>query len=199
MGKCCCCNCIFSCVCACILQILCVIVVLLGIILLAIWLIWKPSKIYFHVSDALLTKFDYSESTKKLDYKLELDLEVRNSNDRIGVKYEFIEVSLTYHSKRFATDEKLQTFSQDAKNTTILQKVIKGHSKEIDLGDYYYNDMKNGKVNIFTLFHVGIKLKSGWIKTGQMTLYAACEITVPMKKSSQTFERTNCVLLPWTK
>lgn len=115
----------------------------------------------------------------------------------MGVKYDFIDVNLAYHTKRFASDEKLETFSQDSKNTTILQQEIKGHKKEIELGDYYYEDMKNGKFNIYTLFHVGIKLKSGWITTGQLKFYAGCGLTVPMKKSSGTFERTNCILYPW--
>uniref|UniRef100_M1DJG0 Hin1 n=1 Tax=Solanum tuberosum TaxID=4113 RepID=M1DJG0_SOLTU len=201
MGKFCCCNCIFSCVCACIFQILCVIIVIFGILFLAIWLIWRPNKVYFHVSDASLAKFDFSPSTNTLDYDLNLNFEIRNSNEKIGVKYELIEAKSNFHQKKFATTN-FELFSQDSKNTTILHQEIKGQS-DVQFGDReksdYENEKKNGAFNIYTMFNVHMRLKSGWITTGKIKFVVGCGLKVPLKSdntSPSTFQRTNCMVFP---
>lgn len=178
------------------------IIVIFGIIFLAIWLIWRPNKVYFHVSDASLAKFDFSPSTNILDYDLNLSFEIRNSNEKIGIKYEVIEARTNFHQKKFATTN-LESFSQDSKNTTILNQVIKGQS-EVQFGDReksdYEDEKKNGVFDIYTMFYMRIRLKSGWITTGKFKFVVGCGLKVPIKSdniSSSTFERTNCMVLPW--
>ncbi|XP_059281466.1 NDR1/HIN1-like protein 3 [Lycium ferocissimum] len=205
MGKFCCCNCIFSCVCACIFQILCAIIVIFGIIVLAIWLIWRPNKIYFHVADASLAKFDFSPSTNTLDYDLNLSFDIRNSNEKLGVHFDFIEAKTTFHHRRFATTN-LESFYQEPRNTTTLHPVIKGQSA-VEWGSSeksdYEDEKKNGAFDIYTVFSMRIRLKSGWITTGELKFLVGCSLKVPLKSdkiSSSTFERTTCIPLPnWTK
>ncbi|KAK4371781.1 hypothetical protein RND71_007165 [Anisodus tanguticus] len=205
MGKFCCCNCIFSCICSCIFQILCTIIVIFGIIVLAIWLIWRPNKIHFQVADASLAKFDFSPSTHTLDYDLTLSFDIRNSNEKLGVHFDFIEAMTTYHHKKFATTS-LELFYQEPRNTTTLHPVIKGQST-VELGSSeksdYENEKKNGVFDIFTMFSMHIRFKSGWITTGKIKFLVGCSLKVPLKSdkiSSSTFERTKCVALPnWTK
>lgn len=204
MGRCCCCNCLFSCVFACICQVLCAIIIILGVIILALWLIFRPNKVYFHIADASLTKFDFSPTTNTLDYDLSLSVDIRNSNKRIGVYFDKIEAKTTYHRQKFANTN-LESFYQDPKNTTILNPVLKGQSS-VHLGDSeksdYDDEKKSGMYKIFTVLYMRIRLKSGWITSGKIKLAAGCELKVPMKSnggSSGTFERTNCVIIPWAR
>ncbi|KAF3667846.1 hypothetical protein T459_03393 [Capsicum annuum] len=201
MGKFCCCNCIFSCVCACIMQILCAVIVILGIIALAIWLIFRPNKIYFHVADASLAKFDFSPSTNTLVYDLALSFDIRNSNKRIGVLYDQIEVKTSFHQRKF-NNMNLETFYQGPENTTILQPTIKGQNT-VQFGDSeksnYNDEKKSGVFDIYTTFYMHIRFKSGWITTSKIKLFATCGLKVPLKSlSSSTFERTNCIAFPWS-
>ncbi|CAN4113972.1 unnamed protein product [Withania somnifera] len=202
MGKFYCCNCILNCVCACILQILCVILVLLGIVGLLIWAIWRPNKIYFHVSDASVNKFDFSKSTNTLDYDLNLTFDIRNSNKKIGVYYDIIEARTSFHQTKFSTMN-IESFYQHSENTTILHPVIKGQN-EVPFGDgdksNYEEDKKSGVFNINTMFHMHIRLASGWITTGKIKFVVGCGLRVPMKSLSEyTFQRTHCLVLPWAR
>ncbi|CAN4109464.1 unnamed protein product [Withania somnifera] len=84
------CSCLFGCLCSCIFQIIFTILIILGVIALVRWLVLRPNKVKFYVTDVTLTQFDWSTTNNILHYDLAFNMTIRNPNKRIGVYYDSI-------------------------------------------------------------------------------------------------------------
>ena len=91
-----------------------IIVAILGFLF---WFIVRPNVLKFHVTDASLTRFDYT-TNNTLHYDLALNVSIRNPNRRVGVYYDHIEAHALYQDVLFG-NQTLGPFFQHHKNTTF--------------------------------------------------------------------------------
>ncbi|XP_008780731.2 NDR1/HIN1-like protein 10 [Phoenix dactylifera] len=169
------------------------IVIIFGIIVLVLWLIFRPDQLKVYVDSASLTQFNLS-SSNNLQYNLNLSMSIRNPNKRIGIYYDYVEPRAYYDGDRFAFTT-VPPFYQGHKNTSMIYPVFDG--QQVLLGDsvnttynreksegYYYVDIKvysrlRAKVAIFKIRYTKTKID--------------CSLKLPVPgSSSAAFERTKC-------
>ncbi|CAN4109465.1 unnamed protein product [Withania somnifera] len=192
------CSCLFNCLCTCICQIIFTLVIILGVAALVLWLILRPNKVKFYVTDATLTQFDWSTTNNTLHYDLALNMTIRNPNKRVGIYYDSIEARAMYQGQRFSS-QNLDPFYQGHKNTSTLHPVFKGQNFVL-LGDReksnYNNEKNSGVFEMEVKLYMRIRLKAGWIKTHKIKPKIECDFKVPLKSNARSanFEETRCHL-----
>ncbi|XP_024026818.1 LOW QUALITY PROTEIN: NDR1/HIN1-like protein 3 [Morus notabilis] len=187
------CRCLFSL----IFKIIITVVVIVGLAALIIWLVFRPNKIKYHVTEATLTKFNLT-SDNILHYDLALNITVRNPNKRIGVYYDRIEARAYLEDERFNT-KLLPKFYQGHKNTTVLSPVFSGQNAVVLSGEEkteYEQQKKAGVYDIDVKLYLRIRFKFGKVKTWRLKPKIKCDLKVPISADGKSpavgFKRTKC-------
>lgn len=191
----CCCGCIFDCIISLICKILTTITIIALVLAFLFWFIVRPNILKFHVTNATLTQFSYTNNT--LHYNLALNVSIRNPNRRVGIYYDHIETLALYQDVRFGS-QTLEPFFQHHKNTTVISTVLKGQQvmplaakqvseldKEEDLGVY----------GIVVKVFMTVRFKFVLFKTGNVKPKIRCALHVPLKSRNGTdsaFQITEC-------
>ncbi|CAL9026318.1 unnamed protein product [Prunus brigantina] len=189
----CCCGCIFSL----IFKLIMTAVVIVGLAFFIFWLIVRPNRIKFHVTDAHLTQFNFSNDNT-LHYNLALNVTIRNPNKKIGVYYDRIEARAIYEDQRFSTFTSTTPFYQGHKTTNVVNPVFQGQQVIPDTKVLSkYNEQKSsGVYDIDVKLYLRVRFKFGLIKTGKFKPRIKCELKVPLTQngssSGGTFETTKC-------
>lgn len=194
-GGCGCCGCLFSLV----FKLIVTAVVAIGLAVLILWLIFRPNRIKFHVTDASLTKFNLS-ADNNLHYNLALNITIRNPNERIGIYYDRIEARPLLEGERFDNDF-LPTFYQGHENTTVLRHVFEGQHLVVLGGDErsdFDEQKRAGVYDIDVKLYLRIRFKVGKVKSWRMKPKIKCDLKVPLSADGKTpavgFKRTKCDL-----
>ncbi|KAL9679390.1 hypothetical protein QQ045_017249 [Rhodiola kirilowii] len=194
-GSSCCCN-PFSCLCSCIFnlvfKLILTVIVILGLIVLILWLIFRPNPLKFNVTDASLTQFDLANSTLK--YNLDFNVSVRNPNSRIGIYYDVIEANAYYKDSRFSTVN-LTPFYQGHKNTSHLQMVFKGQQViTVDSGKFA-SEKATQVFNVELRMRLRVRFRLIQllkIRVGKFKGKVDCELSVPVSGSGVAFQAKRC-------
>ncbi|XP_059428289.1 NDR1/HIN1-like protein 10 [Corylus avellana] len=177
------------------------VAVVAGLAVLVFWLIFHPSRVKFHVTDAsLITQFNFTTTTTNnnmLYYNLYLNVTIRNPNEKIGIYYDRIEANAFYVGQRFST-EALAPFYQGHKNTTVLSPAFKGQqlvllgSNELSVLD---SEKSLGVFDIHVKFYLWIRFRLGNVNTCRIKPNINCDLKVPLTSngnSTAVFEITKC-------
>ncbi|KAH7512238.1 NDR1/HIN1-like protein 10 [Ziziphus jujuba] len=189
----CCCGCLFSLIC----KLIFTAVFIIALAAFIFWLIVRPNKVKFHVTDASLTQFNFT-GNNTLHYNLAVNITIRNPNKKIGVYYDRIEARALFEGARF--DSKLLTkFYQGHKNTTVLNAAFVGQQLVVLESDAVskFNDQKaSGVFDIDVKLYLRIRFKLGAIKTGRFKPKVKCDVKVPLATNgtllSSDFETKRC-------
>ncbi|KAM0977976.1 hypothetical protein ACFX13_014258 [Malus domestica] len=187
----CCCSCIFGLV----FKLIMTAVVFMGLAFFVFWLIVRPNRVKFHVTDATLTQFNFSNDNT-LHYNLALNLTIRNPNKKIGIYYDRIETRAFYEDQRFSTVT-LTPFYQGHKQTNVLNPVFQGQQvvQGSKLLSEYNQQKSTGIYEIDLKIYLRIRFKFGLIKTGKFKPKIECDLKVPMTQNGNsvgTFQTTKC-------
>ncbi|XVE75875.1 hypothetical protein DITRI_Ditri12bG0126800 [Diplodiscus trichospermus] len=170
-------------------------VVIIGLAVLIFWLIFRPNRVKFHVTDVSLTEFNLTNNT--LHYNLAVNMTVRNPNKRIGIYYDRIEARAYYEDQRFDM-QTLTPFYQGHKNTSFLNPVFSGQHLVTFGGDQtnseFNEDRTSGIYDIDVKLYLRIRFKVGKIKTGRFKPKISCDLKVPLNATSGAFKTTKCDL-----
>ncbi|XP_072999401.1 NDR1/HIN1-like protein 10 [Typha latifolia] len=172
--------------------------VVVGILILILWLVYRPHEVKVGVESATLTSFNLtSTNPPNLSFNLSASVSIRNPNDRIGIYYDWLEADSYYRGERFDWLA-LPTFYQGHKNTTTLVAAIEGQSyiglgtKEVaDFG----NDNKTGWFDVDVWLYGRVRYKFGSTVTRRYTLKAKCPLSVQLVGAgggNSGFGRTKC-------
>jgi hypothetical protein len=164
------------------------------------WLIFSPSEVKFHVTEASLTQFNYTAAAANntLNYKLALNITLRNSNKRVGIYYDRIE-AIAYYGKNWLSTASLTPFYQGHKNTSVLRPVFEGQ-QVLSLGtrdlSKFDSEKSAGVYNIDINLSVKIRIKYGKIKTLRFKPQNIdCPLKVPLSSNgtvAEGFQATKC-------
>lgn len=89
----------------------------IGIILLILGLVYRPTNLEFNVTNAKLTQFNITGN--QLHYQLSLNISIRNPNKRYRVYYDTNEMAVIYKNRRLDTHW-LPAFFQDSDSVAVL-------------------------------------------------------------------------------
>ncbi|XP_047313220.1 NDR1/HIN1-like protein 3 [Impatiens glandulifera] len=191
-----CCGCLCGCLFSLIFKILCTILVTIGLIVLVLWLVFRPNQVKFYATDATLTQFDLSTTNNTLYYNLALNLIIRNPNKRVGVYYDQIEASAYYEDERLQTKD-LQRFYQGHKNTANVSTEFQGQSVVVLQGSdrtSYDSEKLSGIYSIDLKLKLRIRLKAWWFKTPRFTSKVECDLKIPLNSNMNggSFQSKRC-------
>lgn len=186
----CCCGCLFNL----IFKLILTVIIIVGIVVFLFWLIVRPNVVKFHVTNATLTQFNYTNNNT-LHYDLALNITVRNPNKRLGIYYDHIEASALYHDARFDSQFP-DPFYQGHKTTNILTPVFKGqHVVLLDAGQSAELKKENtsGVYEIDVKMYLRVRFKLGVFKTKTLKPKVTCEMRLPLKGTAgAVFEPIKC-------
>ncbi|KAL9684349.1 hypothetical protein QQ045_021785 [Rhodiola kirilowii] len=156
--------------------------------ILIVWLIFRPTPLNFHVTDASLTEFTITNNTLK--YNLAVSLTARNPNSCVRMHYEKIEANSYYEDQRFSSVT-LNDFDQGHKNTRAEGCcVVFG---ELESSEYDDEEKLTGVYPIDLRVYLRLKLRFGKLTTKTMKSKIACDLEVPLNNSNG-FQTTKCKL-----
>ncbi|KAB1222557.1 Protein YLS9 [Morella rubra] len=187
------CGCLFSF----LLKLIFSVAIVIGLAVFVFWLIFRPHRVKFHVTDASLTQFNYTTNNTTLYYNLALNLTIRNPNKKIGIYYDRLEARAYYEDRRFSTAP-LTSFYQGHKNTTVLNPVFKGQQLLLlgaDELSVLNSEKSAGVFDIDVKLYLRVKFKLGKIKTWGVKPKISCDLKVPLSsngKAAVGFETTKC-------
>ncbi|KAJ9184559.1 hypothetical protein P3X46_004273 [Hevea brasiliensis] len=193
-GRSCGCGC---CLLSCLLKIIIAIVVVAGLAVFIFWLVVRPNKVKFHVTEATLSEFDYATNNNTLYYNLSMTISVRNPNKKIGIYYDRIEAKAFYEDQRFGYDS-LAPFYQGHKNTSILTPAFEGKQVIPALGGEeltkFNQEKTSGVYSIDVKLYLKIRFKIGKIKVGKFKPKIECDLKVPLSTNGTVapIETTKC-------
>ncbi|XP_022144729.1 NDR1/HIN1-like protein 10 [Momordica charantia] len=184
------------------LKILVTIIILAGLAVLIIWLVFRPNKVKFHVTDTKLTQFNLTDN--QLRYNLALNLTVRNPNNRIGVYYDTIEAAAVYKDQRLQT-QWLPPFYQGHKTTAVLAPTFDGQQLLLLAGEgltQFNAEKVAGVYDIDVELRLRIRLKFGAVRVGKFKPKVGCEFKVPLSTSGgnpvpPVFQTAGCDIDYW--
>ncbi|KAK9921428.1 hypothetical protein M0R45_029937 [Rubus argutus] len=186
----CCCSCIFGLV----FKLIFTAVVFMGLAFLVFWLIVRPTRVKFHVTDVKLSQFNFSTDSN-VHYNLALNLTIRNPNKKIGVYYDRIEATALYEGQRLSTVP-LTPFYQGYKTTNVLNPVFKGQQLIVgsNLLEEFNQQKSAGVYEIEMKIYLRIRFKLGRIKTGKFKPRIECDLNIPLNNgnSVSTFQTEKC-------
>ncbi|BAT85918.1 hypothetical protein LR48_Vigan03g247900 [Vigna angularis] len=188
----CCCGCLFSCLFSLIFKVILTLIIIVAIAVFIFWLIVRPNMVKFHVTDATLTEFNYTNNT--LHYDLALNITVRNPNKRLGIYYDFIEANALFHDARFNTQYP-DPFYQGHKTTHVLNPVFKGDKVlvlDADQSSELKKENSTGLYEIDVKMYLRVRFKLGAFKTKTLKPKVSCDLRVPFKGSATAFETIKC-------
>lgn len=187
------------CLLSCLLKIIITIVVVAGLAVFIFWLVVRPNKVKFHVTEANLSEFNLA-GNNTLYYNLSLTVSVRNPNKKIGIYYDRIEARAFYKDQRFGYDT-LNPFYQGHKNTSILTPTFQGKQVIPALaGDElleFNQEKTSGVYDIYVKLYLRIRFKIGKIKTHKFKPKIECDLKIPLSENGTVVSRietTKCDL-----
>ncbi|CAA7396841.1 unnamed protein product [Spirodela intermedia] len=186
-SSCCCGPCCLLCT---LFKFLLSIIITLGIIVLVLWLVFRPNEGKVYVEKAALSQFSLTNGT--LAYNLSMDISIRNPNRRISLYYDYIEAVAYYDDSRFGFTT-LPTFYQGHKNTSMLYPVFKG--QQVVLGNSattFNRENTEGFFYVKVDINTKVRYKVWFIKSNKYKPHAECKLKLPAPGSSAVFEKTKC-------
>ncbi|KAL5709200.1 hypothetical protein ACHQM5_019915 [Ranunculus cassubicifolius] len=166
----------------CILNLICTILLLVIIAAVAIYVIYRPNYLKFHVVNASLTEFKLTNDSNNLVHNLKIDVAARNPNKKIGVYYDHIEAVVLYGGEEFDRVI-LDGFHQGSKNTTLIKPVFQGNGT-VRLGGsdikQFNKESNDGAFNIDLRMFLRVRFKVGILKTFTFKPKVKCDVKVPL-------------------
>ncbi|KAM1735433.1 hypothetical protein ACFX12_013907 [Malus domestica] len=165
------------------------------------WLIFLPKEPKFTVSNASLTRFNFTNTDNTLYYNLALNVTIRNPNKRVGIYYRRIQVFANYRKKRFANVTlPLEPFYQGRKNTTTLNHVLVEGQQRVAFGEHdlsqFNSETAAGVYSIDVEIYLRVKAKYGKVKTSDYgSSNIDCKLKVPVSSNNTSvsgFNPTKC-------
>ncbi|KAF0908445.1 hypothetical protein E2562_025413 [Oryza meyeriana var. granulata] len=190
---CCPCKCLacglFSCLCSILISLL----VTVGVLILILYLIFRPHMIAATVDSASLAQFTLAPNSV-LAYSLNVDITVRNPNKRVGLYYDNVESLALFDGQRFGYAP-LDPFFQSTQATTKLSPAFKGQ-QPLD-GDitaaHFRSQQTDGKFDIEVKLNAKLRVKVWAFKVPGPKAKISCPLTVPAPASnSPAFQPTDC-------
>ncbi|CAN0847500.1 NDR1/HIN1-like protein 1 [Linum grandiflorum] len=155
------------------------ILVFLFIVLITILIIWavlRPSKPSFILQDATVYAFNAS-TPNVLTSNFQVTFSTRNSNDKIGIYYDKLDVYAQYRNQQITLRTQIQPFYQGHKEINVWSPFVYGTAVPVSpynavaLGQ----DQSSGSVLLLIKMDGRVRFKVGSFISGRYHLYVRCQ------------------------
>ena len=181
---------------SCLFSILVTVVVAAGIVVLVLYLLFRPRMIAATVDSATLSTFDLSPAPASvLAYNLTVVMTVRNPNKRAGLYYDGVEALALYDGQRFGYAP-LDPFFQGRRESTELSPVFGGqHPLEGDVtAANFRSQQSGGAFDVEVKLNAKLRVKVWAFKVPGPRARISCQLSLPAPgaASPPEFQPTDC-------
>ncbi|KAL1557575.1 NDR1/HIN1-like protein 12 [Salvia divinorum] len=144
-------------------------------LILLIWLILQPSKPRFVLQDATVFAFNLS-AANTLTTTVQVTLAARNSNQRIGIYYDRVDVYASYHGQQITLPTLLPPTYQGHKDSAVWSPFLYGDAVPVapELGVAFNQDQIAGTLMVHIRVRGRVRWKVGTFVSGGYHLYVNC-------------------------
>ncbi|XP_078434906.1 NDR1/HIN1-like protein 10 [Wolffia australiana] len=177
----------FCCLFSTILAVLLGLAILFGVLVLVLWLVYRPVYVKANVRAATLSQFNVTAVAggNSLAYNLSAVMDLRNPNERMGIYYDWVQATASYKGERFGLSV-LPSFYQGKKNTTTLFPTMSGLSVIALSSSELQNFDVSRRAGLFDVTlelrcRIRFKLDSSFT-TSSTTMRIKCDMVVPLDR-----------------
>ncbi|XP_042512587.1 uncharacterized protein At1g08160-like [Macadamia integrifolia] len=167
-------------------------IVLVGIAVLAAWLVIRPRRLVYTIEDGSV--HEYGLHYKHLNASFNFVFRAYNPNHKVSVYYDFMQVSVFYDDEPIAFDI-VEPFYQPRHNVTRLE--VKPVARSAPLLESATKDLRlertAGEMELTVKVKARIRIKVGSWKSSERILRVTCYPVDVHFSSTKSFVRTKCV------
>ncbi|XP_057954039.1 NDR1/HIN1-like protein 1 [Malania oleifera] len=163
-----------------------IIMLILLVLILATWLIFRPTKPYFTLQGGVVSTLKTFETTSVLTAAMQVTVSARNPNKFAGVYYEQLSAYVTYRDTEITPRTRLPAAYEGGYETKVWSPALGGDRVPVgrDMARYLNEDQTAGKVPVKIKVDGRLKWKMGVWVTGKHGMQADCP-------AFMTFDRSN--------
>ncbi|XP_074571787.1 NDR1/HIN1-like protein 1 [Curcuma longa] len=142
------------------------ILFLVGLTILIVWLVLRPTKPTFYLRDAAVLQFNLSLSDNLLATVAQATVASHNSNGRIGVYYDRLDVFATYQDQQITVATAIPPFYQGHEDINVWSPYLAGTS--VPVAPYLCSALQQDEAAGILLLYVKMDGRIRW-KVGSWT------------------------------
>lgn len=179
-----------------ITKIITIFLIIIGIIVLALWLIYQPQSIKVYAESASLSTFNLSlfENSTLLAYDLAINFTFRNPNRKYSIYYQRLEAQALYGGYQIGFMG-FPPLRQKRKNTMPVTVRFEGRTAT-EAGDSYNREKGQGFFNVRVRMYATVRLKMIVVESVKFKPDVDCDLRIPAPGNSTSsaagFVRTEC-------
>ncbi|XP_022866689.1 NDR1/HIN1-like protein 1 [Olea europaea var. sylvestris] len=158
--------------------------VTLLLIIFLVWAILQPKKPHFTLQDAIIFGLNVS-SPSVISTSIQVTINSRNPNSRIGIYYEKMHVYATYHNLQITYYTAIPSVYQGHKDFNVWSPFIYGNSVPVAPynGVALSLDKSNGAIELIIKINGRVKWRVGSFISDQYHLHVTCPAYIPFGNS----------------
>ncbi|KAJ6292241.1 hypothetical protein OIU77_009576 [Salix suchowensis] len=149
-----------------------------GIAAFISWLSLRPHRPRIYISSFSIPGLDQSNGFENAEIRF--NVTARNANRAVGYYYDSVEAFVYYRDQAIGSTPLVDSFYQEPKNTTILYKVLKGATLDVnnDRWKEFRNDRALGTVVFRLDVTAMIRFKVSTWDSKHHRMHANCDVAV---------------------
>ncbi|KAG6401620.1 hypothetical protein SASPL_138484 [Salvia splendens] len=157
------------------------------LIVLLVWAILQPKKPRFTLQDATIFNLNIS-APNVISTTVQVTVNSRNPNSRIGVYYDRLDVFATYRSQQISYYTVIPPVYQGHKDVNVWSPFLYGNNVPVAPynGIALAQDQSNGAINLLIKINGRVRWKVGSFISGRYHLHVACAAYIPIGNSKNT-------------
>ncbi|KAK1559150.1 hypothetical protein Q3G72_011187 [Acer saccharum] len=166
-----------------ICQVLFIFLFLAGVIVLTLWLVYRPYKPRFTVVGAAVYDLNVS-SPPFLTTSMQFTIVTRNPNKRVAIIYDKLSAYVSYKNQQITPPVYLPPLFHETKSTVAMSPVLGGGPVpvSVEVVNGLVMDETYGVVALRVVLLGRLRWKTGAIKTARYGVYVKCDVWVGLKK-----------------
>ncbi|XP_042500595.1 NDR1/HIN1-like protein 1 [Macadamia integrifolia] len=136
-----------------------VLVILVLFVILLVWLILRPTKPQFTLQDVTVYQFNLS-SPNFLTSNIQVTVQSRNPNDKIGIYYDKLDIFATYRDQQITLPTLLLQTYEGHKDINVWSPFISGDS--VPIAPYLAASLNQDQSSGYILIHIKVNGKLRW-------------------------------------
>ncbi|KAK4414780.1 NDR1/HIN1-like protein 1 [Sesamum alatum] len=156
-------------------------------VILIVWAVLQPKKPRFTLQDATIFTLNVS-APNVISTTVQVTINSRNPNSRIGVYYDKLHAYATYHNQQITYYTAIPPVYQGHKDVNIWSPFIYGNNVPVAPynGLALSQDQSNGAIRLTVKLDGRVKWKVGSFISGRYHLHVSCPAYIPLGNSKNT-------------
>ncbi|CAO2839258.1 unnamed protein product [Amaranthus hypochondriacus] len=156
-------------------------ILIVGLIILIIWAVLKPSKPSFTLQDATLFSFNLT-SPVQLTTIFQVTVVARNPNDKIGIYYDRLLVYANYRNQQITLPTSIPPNYQDTNAVSIWSPFLQGQNVPVApfIGVQINGELQSGGVYILIRLDGRVRWRVGSFISGPYHIHVTCPAFIPL-------------------